>query len=164
MSRFALTQHAVRKVAALVKRGETRPRRLRGRDSHVDVAAPSARWWRVVASVSIATNRWEYTLQDLDDDTDEVLARNKMEDANTASVAGPSYDLLTLPSAFELLPIGKTLAGATIECVVEAWPEDDGDGNEQWWFSKVNIVDGECESTSDDDTSGYPPQLGHARI
>lgn len=138
-----------RTVAAL-REALARPTRrvLVTRGRRVDVSAPGVRWWKVIASTSIGTNQWEYTLEDIDDDTKTVTALNKMEAANTASVAGPSYDLTTLPVGFELLPIGKTLADAAVECVVPAWRETDEEGAEQWWFCAENMVDGECEGGS----------------
>lgn len=114
----------------------------------VDVAAPGVRWFKVVGSTLIGDNRWSYSLQDIDDSDVIVSALNKMEDANTADEAGPSYDIAGLPTGLVLLPIGKDRNGIDIECVVDAWLGDDDDGNEVWWFSKTNVVDGECATGS----------------
>lgn len=114
----------------------------------VDVAAPGVRWFKVVGSTLIGDNRWSYSLQDIDDSDVIVSALNKMEDANTADEAGPSYDIAGLPTGLVLLPIGKDRNGIDIECVVDAWLGDDDDGNEVWWFSKTNVVDGECSTGS----------------
>lgn len=134
------------------------PRRsLRAGRRSIDVAAPGVRWFRVVASTLIADNRWEYTLADIDDDEDTVTAINRMEDANTASEAGPSYDIAGLPTGLVLLPIGKDRNGVDIECVVDAYLGMDDDGAPQWWFCAVNVVDGECSGAGSGDALTSDP-------
>lgn len=145
MRGHTLTTRAVATLRDIARRGTTRGRRLVGRPTHISVGVSGVRWWKVVGSTSVGTNKFGYTLQDIDNPDIEVDGRNKMEHANTASVAGPSYDLTTLPGTYTLLPIGKTYGGADVECIVPAWQEDDGDGNVQWWFCCENLVDGECD-------------------
>lgn len=105
---------------------------------------PGVRHFYVTGSTEFAANRCDYDLEAVDDETFTVEgARNTIERSNTADLAGPSYDLTTLPPSWEWLPIGKTLGGTDIQCIVAAF-EADLDGETRWWFSATNVVDGPC--------------------
>lgn len=132
----------VREIGRMIaeRRRSGPDRRVRPRTS-IDVSVPSIRRFKAVGWEQLSANRWEYTIQAIDDEEMEVTALNMMESGNTASIAGPGINIDELAEGFELVPVGKDAAGHEVECVFPAWKIGD-----EWWFCVENAVDGECEA------------------
>lgn len=146
---YTLSPDFARRIAEAVRWYERVGRRLPpGVVRSVDVASPGGdpTWLKIVGVESVlGSNRWQYDAE-LPDAT-PVLARNKMETANTVGKAGPGILPDELPAGFQLLPIGQLRDATTVECVVAAWYSV---ADSVWYFSAENAVDGECAAPVDD--------------